>query len=131
MAEEVSLEQLENDAWGPAPDDATGLMRTVHALRAKPIGQLTPGDVRVLLGQREGIDVLTPRALAMLQEEPLLEASYYPGDLLVAVLSLPRSYWSAEPNWYAIAKQVIANVRFAGHDDHSARTVKEAIEAFD
>jgi hypothetical protein len=129
--ERLSLEQIEKNAWGPAPKDATGLMRTVHDLRTKPIGELEPGDIRVLLGQQEGVNVLAPRALAMLEHEPLLEASYYPGDLLVTVLRLPGSYWSAQPNQYAIAKSVIANVQLPDDGYPSEKTVKEAIDAFD
>jgi hypothetical protein len=37
--------------------------------------------------------VLVPRALAILADDPLVEGDFYPGDLLVAVMKLPTSYW--------------------------------------
>nr|WP_198151923.1 contact-dependent growth inhibition system immunity protein [Kibdelosporangium sp. MJ126-NF4] len=111
-------------AWGPAPADATGLMRTVYDLRRKPIGTLEPGDIRVLLGQQEGVRVLVPRALALLEEEPLLDAGYYAGDLLAAVLRVPQSYWHANPDLRATVNRIIERVQSPD------RTVKKAIEDF-
>ena len=35
-----------------------------------------------------------PMALGMLRFVPLLEGDYYPGDLLVAVLRRPDTYWA-------------------------------------
>ncbi|WP_084486367.1 contact-dependent growth inhibition system immunity protein [Nocardia sienata] len=81
-----SLSQIEGRAW-PAPDkDATRLMKTVHALRDVPLPDLTVEDIRVLLSQREGVDVLTPVALDILGSNPLAESDFYPGDLLTALL---------------------------------------------
>ncbi|MEU4430046.1 contact-dependent growth inhibition system immunity protein [Nocardia rhamnosiphila] len=81
-----SLSQIEGRAW-PAPDgNATRLMKTVHALREVPLPDLTVEDIRVLLSQREGVDVLTPVALDILGSNPLAEGDFYPGDLLTALL---------------------------------------------
>ena len=93
--DDMSLEQIEGDAWGDAPADATGLMTTVHRLRRKPVGALSSEDLRVLIAQQVGLDVLIPRALAELELDPLLEGGYYPGDVLVATLKAPVAYWSA------------------------------------
>ena len=57
-ATDLSLEQIEKDYWGDPPVDATRLIETVHRLRRKPIGLLDAEDVRVLLGQRVGVEVL-------------------------------------------------------------------------
>ena len=40
----------------------------------------------MLLGQRIGVRFLVPRAIELLDLDPMLEASFYPGDLLAAVL---------------------------------------------
>lgn len=102
-----SLTALEKDDWGAAPPDATHLMSTVHRLRHVPVGELSPGDLRVLIGQNVGVDVLVPRALAVLRAEPLVTGTYYPGDLLVAVLELPVSYWTAHPAEHAEVERVL------------------------
>jgi hypothetical protein len=88
-----SLDDIEGTTWGPAPEDATTLVAKVHELRRKPIGELTPEDLRLLLGQQVGVDVLLPRALELLKHDPLTEGDFYPGDLLASVLRLPQSYW--------------------------------------
>ena len=59
-----SLEQIEGNVWGDPPSGATHLITTVHRLRRKPIGTLTAEDLRMLIAQRLGLDVLVPRALA-------------------------------------------------------------------
>ena len=95
---------------GDAPDDATHLVATVHRLRRKPIGALTAEDLRVLVNQKEGVDVLVPRALDGLVQEPLLEGDFFPGDVLTAVLRVPASYWSAHPELLAKLDRVITSI---------------------
>jgi hypothetical protein len=105
-----SLEQIEGDVWGDPPADATRLMKTVHELRRKPVGELSPEDLRVLIGQRVGVDVLVPLALSRLAQDPLLEGDYYPGDVLVSVLKVPTDYWSTHPQQLADVERVIESV---------------------
>ncbi|GAB2442863.1 contact-dependent growth inhibition system immunity protein [Streptomyces incanus] len=58
-----SLEELERDRR-PAPSgDATRLVATAHALRRKPIGELTVEDMRLLIRQNVGLAYLLPPAL--------------------------------------------------------------------
>lgn len=92
--DDLSLEQIEGSSWGTPPAGATALVATVHELRRKPVGALSAEDLRLLIGQRVGLDVLIPRALDRLEHQPLLEGDYYPGDVLVAVLGVPSEYWS-------------------------------------
>ena len=106
-----TLEQLEACPW-PAPEgDSTLMVERCHALRKVPIGHLSPADLRLLLGQDIGVRFLMPLALDLLESDPLIEAEYYPGDLLHAAMSIPGDYW----NSHAVEKQRL--VRFA----HSAR----------
>jgi hypothetical protein len=108
--ENRSLEQIEGDAWGDPPADATKLMTTVHELRRKPVDTLSPEDLRVLIGQKVGLDALVPLALSRLERDPLLEGDYYPGDVLVSVLKVPEDYWSAHPQQLLDVKRVIESV---------------------
>jgi hypothetical protein len=50
-----------------------------------------------MIGQRIGLTVLIPLALAHLENDPLAEADFYPGDLLTNVLRIELSFWSAYP----------------------------------
>src|SRR5690242_10449772 len=105
VCDHLSLVQIEDDRWGEPPADATRLIATVHHLRHKPIHSLTAEDLRLLVAQRVGLNVLVPQALARLKQDPLLEGDFYPGDVLVAVLKVPHSYWLAHPNLQDQAEQ--------------------------
>lgn len=123
VPDDLSLEQIEDDAWGDLPPDATRLIETVHRLRRKPIRSLTAEDLRVLLEQQVGLDVLVPRTLTRLEQQPLLEGHYYPGDVLASVLRLPPSYWSENPAQLARLERVIASI-----DDPDLATDIEAFQ---
>ena len=107
---DLSLEQVENHAWGDAPSDATRLMTTVHRLRRKPIKHFTAADLRTLIAQRVGLAVLVPRVLPHLERDPYLEADYYPGDLLVAVLRAPATHWQKHPHQRTRVEQITAGI---------------------
>lgn len=106
-----SLEQLEDARWGDAPPDATYLIATVHELRRKPIGLLDAEDLRLLLGQREGVPFLVPLAIELLERDPLTEGDFHPGDLLSTVLRrVPAEYWAAHPDESARLDAVVTEV---------------------
>ncbi|WP_246127761.1 contact-dependent growth inhibition system immunity protein [Amycolatopsis rhizosphaerae] len=108
--DELSLEQIEDSFWGDAPADATRLIRTVHEVRRKPLGSLDAEDFRLLLLQQISTDVLVPRALAKLEQDPLWEGDFYPGDVLSAVLHLPEQYWQTHREELARLRRVIESL---------------------
>jgi hypothetical protein len=122
--EELTLEQIEGNSWGDPPLGATRLMATVHALRRKPIGALTAEDLRVLIAQQVGLGVVVPRGLARLEDNPLLEGDYYPGDVLVALLRVPTAYWLAHRQQLVQLETIIGSVEDADAE------LKRDIEAF-
>lgn len=93
-----SLEQLEGGRWPDPGPDATRLMRDVHAARSVPLDQLDPSQLRVLVRQQVGLRHIVPVALHTLADDPLLEADYYPGDLLAALLELGPDHWVDHPD---------------------------------
>lgn len=105
-----SLDDIEGATWGPAPEGATTLVAKVHELRRKPVGELTPEDLRLLIGQQVGVDVLLPRALDVLRRNPLEEGDFYPGDLLAAVLRLPQSYWQRHSDLAEQMKAILDSI---------------------
>ena len=92
-----SLEQLDGEPWGEAPLGATGLVEDVHRLRRVPVGDLSNGDLRQLLGQRIGVHWLIPIALDRLDGDPMA-GDWHPGDLLRAVLHAGTDYWPNHPD---------------------------------
>jgi hypothetical protein len=109
----LSLEQIEQDFWGDAPNDGTRLIRTTHELRRKPVRDLTTEDLRLLLSQQVSVEVLAERAVGLLRQDPLAEGDYYPGDLLVAVMKLPPSYWDAHPRQLTAVQEIARSVEDA------------------
>ena len=112
-----SLEEIEKDYWGDAPADATRLLETVHELRRRPVAGLDVEGLRVLIGQKVGLEPLMPLALDRLGQDPLAEGDFYPGDLLVAVLRVPRDYWQAHADQRARVNAVVDGLDPADVDE--------------
>jgi CDI immunity proteins len=92
-----SIETLEGDRWGEAPENAPRLVKRAYALRQIPIEQLGIEELRLLLNQGIGIAFVLPLAVDVLERDPLAEGDFYPGDLLQSVLNVSTEYWSAHP----------------------------------
>lgn len=95
-----SLQELDGQDWGE-PMGPTSLIVECHRLRRVPIDQLTGDNLRMLIGQRIGLDCLVPRSLELLANDPLLERGHglYPGDLLWVLLMRPHAFWAEHDVW--------------------------------
>ena len=88
-----TLTELEEDDWGPPTFDSS-LVQSVHRLRHVPLKDLSAEDLRLMIGEQVGLRYLIPLALDILAVDPFTEGNYYSGDLLHAVIGLPREFWS-------------------------------------
>lgn len=89
----LTLDQLEGiTSRLPLPDD-TSLVTRCLRLRKVPICQFTVENLRLLIGQREGLMFLVPLALEHLESDPLTEGNLYPGDLLCTTLRAGTEFW--------------------------------------
>ncbi|MFZ6024140.1 MAG: contact-dependent growth inhibition system immunity protein [Bacteroidota bacterium] len=88
-----SLQQLENIFW---EDYAfpTPLIEKAHIYRKIPINDLLPSEIRLLIGQNIGLQFLIPKAIEILEIDILTDADFYEGDLLSAILTCDKDYWS-------------------------------------
>lgn len=123
----VALESLEQDCWEAPPPGATYLVRTVHRLRARPIGSLSPEELRIMIGQGVGLVHLVPVALERLAVDPLVEGDFYPADLLVAALRVGHEFWLAHPDDRRALREIVAGLDVARADP----VVTEALRAFE
>ena len=98
MDRKQTLEELEGENWGEPDEADTGLIQKCHRLRRKAVGTFTAADLRVMIGQQIGNKYLIPLAIEKLDDNPLLDADYYEGDLLIAVLGVAESYWTSHHN---------------------------------
>jgi len=80
-----ALDELECFAWAEPTFDSY-LVATSHRLRKKPIDEFTVEDLRIMIGQKIGLQHLLARAVDELEREPLAQGDYYPGDLLASVI---------------------------------------------
>lgn len=92
-----SIEDLENDYWGDPTYDSY-VVTTCHRARQKPIKLLSNEEIRCLIGQKIGLIYLLPIAVDILKSDPLIDVTYFEGDLLLALLRLELSDWENNLN---------------------------------
>lgn len=102
-----TLDELDPPRWPVPAADATHLVRKVHQLRCVPLGELGPADLRTLVAQRVALPYVLPLTVRLLVEEPLLDAYFYEGDLLLATVAVPASAWAVLPGLAARLRTVI------------------------
>jgi hypothetical protein len=90
-----NLEILQGKGW-PEAGFQSSLVTTCHRLWTKPVADFTVEDLRIMIGQRLGLPHLVPRALSLLERDPLAEGDYYPGDLLLCVIGV-ESFLASHP----------------------------------
>jgi hypothetical protein len=81
---EKTIEILEGTIWG-APNFKSSLILMAHALRKKPIDELTPDELRIAFNEDIGTKFLKNRVLAVLEEDPAA-GDLFEGDLLLSVM---------------------------------------------
>ncbi|MBI2431936.1 MAG: hypothetical protein HYV26_03610 [Candidatus Hydrogenedentes bacterium] len=62
-------------------------------LVTKPVRRLTPAELWYLIGHDLGLEHLVPLALEKLEDDPLMQAHTYPGDLLVVLMEARPAFW--------------------------------------
>ncbi|MFG2971192.1 contact-dependent growth inhibition system immunity protein [Streptomyces sp. NPDC048288] len=82
---ERCIEERERDRRPAPPAGASRLAVTVHALRHRPVGELSVEDLRLMTGQDVGLAHLLPLAVEILRDDPMAQGDLYEGDLLSAV----------------------------------------------
>lgn len=108
VRDELSLQEVEGQDWGDPETGETGLIRNVRRYRRLPLRELGTEELRELILQQVSLDVLVPRALAVLEREPRAAGVFYPGDLLSAVLLARHPFWAAHPELAERVEGVLA-----------------------
>lgn len=92
-----SIEELEVDAWPVSKLDSHVVVES-HRLRKVPLQDLSVEDLRLLIGQKIGLEYTIPLAIERLEENPLVAGAMYRGDLLANVIRLPGTFWQSHPD---------------------------------
>ena len=88
------------ECYGPLTNEQgvqSGVVLRTKGLWSSPFGLLTNDDLRFLIDQELGLEHTIPVALDRLADNPLNSGDSYVGDLLVAIINVPHSFWLAHP----------------------------------
>ncbi len=88
---ENTLEELEGEIWNE-PDYGSYLATSCHNLRKKPVDEFTVEDLRIMIGQNIDFSHLMPKAIEVLEANPLVMGDYYAGDLLSSVIAVDDDF---------------------------------------
>jgi hypothetical protein len=75
--------------------------------------QLAVEDLRLLIAREHSLSRYVPQAIELLEENPLAEGDYYPGDLLHAVLDVDITYWRAHRDQWERVDEIVETYAFA------------------
>ncbi|CAM5228669.1 MULTISPECIES: contact-dependent growth inhibition system immunity protein [Streptomyces] len=94
-----SLERFQGQRWPEPPEDATSLVRAVHAPRRRPVGDLRPEELARLITQDAGLPWLLPLAVRILRDTApsQIAGGWYDDDLLYAVVTRKAQVWERFP----------------------------------
>jgi hypothetical protein len=81
--------------------------------RSKAPAEYAVEDLRGMIDRQLGLHRLVPIAIEVLEENPLAEGDYYPGDLLEAVLRVDKQYWRANREQWEAVGEIVASFTFA------------------
>jgi hypothetical protein len=123
MDKSKTLEVLEQDFW-PSPEFQSHLVTTCHRLRKVPLEKLSAENLRMLIGQKIGLQFIVPIALDKLEENLLASGDMYEGDLLSSLASLSSEFWDANEELKARAFELSYTI------DSCLETLSEARSNF-
>ena len=101
----LSLTDLEKNDWGE-PSFGSYAVPQCHALRKKRLMDLSHEEIRLAIGQQIGLPYLVPLALDVLKEDPLVDVTFYDGDMFQVVLGVEADFWSQNPDLWEQALDV-------------------------
>lgn len=87
-----SIEELESDYWYESKFHSY-VSENCYSARKKPISELSHEEIRLLTGQKIGLKYLLPVAVSILEKNPLIEVTFFKGDLLKNLLRLEIADW--------------------------------------
>lgn len=66
-------------------------------------------EIRLLIGQKIGLQYLIPVALSIIRKNPLVEITFFEGDLLLQLLELSDSDWEHNKEDFKLFQTIIRN----------------------
>ena len=101
------------DRYGPfkaQENEESTLSERCNKIWDISFANLKPSDIRLLIDQSIGLDDVVPIAIGILEENPLIEAEFYRGDLLKAVFGISKEYWSRHDELFVRAVELKSEI---------------------
>ncbi|MBB4080807.1 hypothetical protein GGR28_003442 [Lewinella aquimaris] len=122
-----SIEELSGERWKFDGDFPSSLISRCYEYRKVPLNQLSADHLRLLVSQGIGLEYVMPFVLVQLKENPIVEGSYYPGDLLLAVGTVDSGYWKKNPGQLQIIISIVQNQSTAISKELSSNRVEQIL----
>ena len=106
-----TLIELEPEAWDPA-----GIDPALFRLASKPVRKLGPAELHALLNANLCLTYVVPLTLELLRDDPFLEATEFPGDLLMAALEADNRFWIEEYDLWVVMIEILEGAITHIHD---------------
>ncbi len=90
-----SIEELSGYCWLES-DFGSHVVMTSHAMRRKPLDELSLEDIRMGTMQHIGPTYLIPVAIEAVENDPMAESFNFPAEITLQLL-LPHEYWVWHP----------------------------------
>jgi hypothetical protein len=104
--ESKSLDELEGSSI--ASPYQSGMVESVAKARRVALKDLTPGQLRLLLTQRQGVNFIFGLVVQLLERDPWIETDYYSGDLLRQLVRTERATWPPG-DWTTRVRDIFEN----------------------
>jgi hypothetical protein len=106
-----SLATLEHQYWGDPKLAPTNLVKRCIELSTVSVDNFSLGELRVIIGQKFGLQYLIPLAIEKLQDDIFVEAELYEGDLLENVLKIDTSFWDSNEKYWTQLNKLLQDKR--------------------
>ncbi len=95
----LSLEELTGLVEGDPAEAPTPMVAMIQRAWRKPLSQLTSHEIGRLVVQLYGFPYLLDLVMPKLEQDPLFDGGYYPGDVLANLLRADEDIWAERPEY--------------------------------
>ncbi|MFF2754470.1 contact-dependent growth inhibition system immunity protein [Psychrobacillus sp. NPDC058041] len=105
-----TLDEIEGTSFKESELDSNVIIKC-HELRKKKLIDFTVEDLRMMIGQKIGLEYLVPLALETLSTNPFVEGDLYYGDLLEQILRVDKHFWNQNDELSFELNEIVSEVK--------------------
>ena len=121
----LTIDQILDGKPDPNPDQWP-LIDKINEACSTPLEALLPSQLLELLMQKMALEIIVPMVLDLLETEPLMDVTFYSGDLLTNCMScVPMEYWENDLDSRFRLELILLDL------DHAMNSINEARPLFE